>query len=383
MKVHWVILSGFIIAGIIAIGVSQIDEPAVIESNEEKSVGVTSTLIPETRVITPTITTIESQSFEAEFDVEELSTQSIPQFSYLQSAYAVTPTQTDISLTTWPGGLGRNIAFDLSRNFFTAAENGQQIAFNDISDNSKKTWTLPNDDKVRTWHLKMAVDSNGNVFFSKTDVNGNIDHLTRLNPSTNVFTEWNQDFRIIGEVFIDSSDNVFFTRLNGNVYKLDPTTNTLTTWTNPNGGIEHSDMDSSGNIYLTNFGGKLGILNTNTNVVTTWTVTTRPGSMDVDLTSPGNLFFAASDGARSKVGRISIADNTLTEWVIPNTSTGTIQEITVDSMGNVFIASNGFTRFVPSTGVFTVFSGVNCNIIEIDSSDNIFCSTSSGYSKIT
>ena len=75
-----------------------------------------------------------------------------------------------------------------------------------------------------------------------------------------------------------------------------------------------------------------------------------------------------------------ISDNTLTEWIIPTTSTNPVSDLAVDSNGNVFATTinNSMTRFVPSTGTFTSFQG-NCHVIlEIDSNDDIYCTSSSG-----
>jgi len=146
---------------------------------------------------------------------------------------------------------------------------------------------------------------------------------------------------------------------------------------------------SPGNAYMTTQGGGIGSggtiqrLDLGAGTLTEWSLSIRPAAITTD--SSGNIFFTATDGIRGKVGRINPSDNTLTEWIIPNSSTGTISEIAVDSAGTVYFHSGGLVRFVPSTEVFTFFTEINTCIflIEIDSSDNVHCSSGSAFSEIT
>ena len=354
-------------------------------SKDFKSQRIVSTLIPESKIIEPTIDTVTTQSFTADFSLDELNTQSYAPILDYQKAHAVSSTQSSLSVKTWES-TGNNGAFDSSWNHFSFTIGSTQISFVDISDNSKKTWTLPNDNKVGPNAYISDVDSNGNFFFVQSDTRPD-DRITRLNPSTNVFTEYGGSISgLVGNIFVDSNDKVIFLDAVAPfskkfVKQLDPDSETVQVWrVFGNGDFE---MGTPGNFYITDFGdGTVERLNVNTDTLTTWTIPGNVGAVTDD--SSGNIFFTESDGIRSKIGRININDNILTEWIIPNSGTGTLSEIAVDSAGNVFFNSNGLTRLVPSTDVFTVFSSVDCDIIiEIDSSDTLHCSAGNSFSEIT
>ncbi len=356
-----------------------------IDSEDFKSQRIVSTLIPESKIIEPTTDTVTTESFTADFSLDELNTQSYAPILEYQKAHAVSSTQSSLSVTTWES-TGNNGAFDSSWNHFSFTIGSTQISFVDISDNSKKTWTLPNDNKAEPLTHISDVDSNGNFFFVQSDTRPD-DRITRLNPSTNVFTEYGGSISgLVGNIFVDSNDKVIFLDAVAPfskkfVKQLDPDSETVQVWrVFGNGDFE---MGTPGNFYITDFGdGTVERLNVNTDILTTWTISGNVGAVTDD--SSGNIFFTESDGIRSKIGRINISDNILTEWIIPNSGTGTLSEIAVDSAGNVFFNSNGLTRLVPSTDVFTVFSSVDCDIIiEIDSSDTIHCSAGNSFSEIT
>jgi streptogramin lyase len=355
-----------------------------IDSEDFKSQRIVSTLNSESEIIEPTTDTVTTQSFTSDFSLDELNTQSYAPILDYQKAHAVSSTQSSLSVTTWESA-GNNGAFDSSWNHFSFAIGSTQISFVDISDNSKKTWTLPNDNKAAAYTYMSDVDSNGNLFFGQSDSSGDNKKLTRLNPSTNVFTEIGFPSEIlVNNIFVDSNDKVFFLDTGSFpkvVRQVDADSKTTQNWRV--NGNEDFELGASGNFYVTGYSaGTVERLDVNTNIRTTWNVPGNVGAVTDD--SSGNIFFTTSDGIRSKVGRINISDNTLTEWVIPNSGTGTLSEIAVDSAGNVFFNSNGLTRLVPSTDIFTIFPSVGCaNIIEIDSSDTIHCSSGQSFSEIT
>jgi len=393
MRVLWPILGGIVIIGMSLAFFGFSNEQISIQTNvsdlglnDIKSQKTVSTLTPEIKTIESTTSVITSESFIGEYTLDEFKTQSyLSEFDF-QKAYGVSSTQSSLTVQSWSGSLGLERAFDSSWNQFSAATNGLEIAFINVTDNTKKTWTLPNDNRVLTWLGEMDVDSNGNLWFGQTDSNGNTPKLTRLNPTTNVFTEVRVDSQLTSAVMLSSSDEIFYATIDGNIAELDLVQNKKFEWSNVLDGasFESFKTDSSGNFYFGGGGiGDVARLNPNTNVLTIWDVSPNfVGPVNVD--SSGNIFFLESDGVRAKVGRITISDNTLTEWIIPNSGTGTTDDIGVDSSGNVFFTENGITRLVPSTGVFTIFGlGIGCVFIEIDTDDTIYCSGSSGFSKIT
>jgi len=342
------------------------------------------TLEPVTTQIEPASISFSTQEFEAESTVESipppLSSQSYDLFA---KAYAISPSQSSITVQTWMGAIGQSHAFDSSRNHFSSSNGGREIAFIDITDDTKKTWVLPNDNRQQTNRDKMGVDSSGNLFFGQTDANDNFPKLARLIPSTDVFTEFDYGSnRIITHVIVTPSDEIFFVDGGGGVRKLDIVQNMILIWgENELDQFLSFETDFSGNFYATDgSGGKIYRININTNTLTTWDLS--PNEVwAANVDSAGNIFFTESDGIRSKVGRIE-SDNTLTEWVIPNSGVQFLRDIEIDSAGTVFFTFNGLSRLVPSTDVFTEFS-VDCNRFEIDSSDDIYCSGGNTFSKLT
>ena len=359
------------------------------EINEIKSQGITTTLTPEITTIESSSNVVSSDSFVGKAMTEELKTQSSHPSFYLNPVFAVSSTQSSVNVTKWDGSLGHVSGFDSSWNQFSAGHGSLQIAFINIEDNSKKIWTVPNDERVNQYSSVMGVNSKGDLFFGKSDANGNNRKLGKLTPSNNVFTDYDVGGKLVGQIIIDSSDNVFFNNIwKSSIHKIVPVNNTMMSWSNV-GGNEDLHMDTSGNLYASP--ATLGVipravdrLDTNTNILTKWVIPNASHTYAITSDSAGDIFFIFNDGIRSKIGRIAISDNTLTEWIIPNSNTGAINDIKVDSNGNVFFTDKGLTRFVPSTGIFTVFSEVDCRFsIEIDSSDNIYCVGSASFSKIT
>jgi len=336
-------------------------------------------LTPVTKQIEYTTTEISSQEFTAEVTVESISPLFFTQdYDLLQKAYAIPPAQSSFTVTTWTGALGPTATFDSSFNLFSTQQSppATKIKFINVNDDTTKTWTIPNDDLAVNGFLRMGADSIGNLFFAISSSNG---ELARLNPTTNVFTIWNTPSSV-RNIFTNSNNEIIFSSTG--IHKLDPDTATLTTWSNPIGSIAKGgfDLDSSENLYLANQFNKIGRLNLITNVYTEWTVQDEIGAVTSD--SSGNIFFVKHDGIRSKLGRINISDNTLTEWIIPISSSGPASDIGVDSDGTVYFNRGPFTRFVPSTEVFTVF-GSTCGLLEIDSFDNVYCTLDNSFTKFS
>jgi len=376
-----VVIAVIISASVAIFGFSNDTQSTVseIESNDIKSQGVTTTLTPEIITIESTSQVISSEDYTGDVTTDQMKTQSYLPVIDFEKAYAVTSSQSSITVTTWESG-NFGHGFDSSWNMYSAVT--RAILFSNVSDNTRTGWTLPNDDKVNS--SEMVVDSNGDLFFGKMDKNNNNKKITKLNPSTNVFTEYNTNV-FSSFLVIDSSDNIFFNAVNS-VHKLVPSTNTLISWdgaaANGSGNIQ---MDESGNIYFS-IGPppvSVGRFDVNTNTLTKWTIPDTNSIFSVTFDSSGNIFFISLEGPRNNLGRITISDNVLTEWVVP--FGGGFNDILVDSNGNVFFGrSDALFRFVPSTDTFTFFQHVECSFaIEIDSSDDIYCVDDTIFSKIT
>lgn len=386
MKIWAIVAVAVIIGASVAIFGFSNDTPqstvSDIESNDIKSQGVTTTLTPEIITIKSTSKVISSEDYTGEVTTDYLKTQSyLPELDF-EKAYAVTSSQSSITVTTWEGATGPNLGFDSSWNLFSGEQ--LQISFVNKTDLTKKTWILPNDEKLMPGELKSGVDSNGDLFFGKRPVlvsaSTDFTTLAKLTPTTNVFTTYQLGVDVneeIRHVMIDSSDIVFFLG-SDDLFKLDTTTNLLTNW-NAIGSSVTPYLDSSGNVYTVR--GSVRIFDTNTDTLTSWHIPNIDHIRGITPDSSGNIFLLFNDGVRNKVGKIDVSENILTEWIIPN-SAGTGRAIAVDSNGNVFFG--GLIRFVPSTDTFTFFSEApSCTFIEIDSSDIIHCANGNSFSEIT
>jgi len=364
-----------VIVGILTIGVFQIDEPEVIESNEEKSVGVTSTLIPETTIINPTTRTVEPQSFEADVVVKELTTQSIPQLNYFQSAHAITSTQSELSYLEYTySNIGRVIGFDSNHNLATAGNN--EISFVNISTSQQKNWVIPNDGFINSRIHTIDVDSSGNIF---VPVNITGQELLKLNPNTNEFTVWS-GFSGFVQLFLDSNDNAFF-KSNGNVSFFDTTTNVLKVW-NISSNAD-SFLDETNQMWYFESSTSIKQLNLQNNVVTTWVLPIPWRSSAITQDSQGNVWFYEHNTQRSKVAQLDPSSNVLTEWVVPNSCACDTQDMAFSNSGDLYILNSQLLRFVPQTETFTSFSGVSGSIIEFDSSDVLWIGQSASFGKLT
>jgi virginiamycin B lyase len=88
----------------------------------------------------------------------------------------------------------------------------------------------------------------------------------------------------------------------------------------------------------------------------------------------GNIYFVEHNG--NKIGQLSPATNTVTEWVIPTNSSAPIGVAFDSSSGNLYFAENNTNkigRLVLSTNTFTEWAiGYNPSTIFIDSSGSFY-----------
>ncbi len=248
-------------------------------------------------------------------------------------------------------------------------------------------WTLPHGDNLGCGQLPpsslssfIVTDSMGNSYFPA--YNSSQTKLERLNPSTNLFTEWDIPALACASFdFNDSSNNFYLTEYslgNGSIESFNPSTNTLTEWSMNSTICHPSIMDSTDTIYGSGYyNGASTICKfiPSTNTITSWPVS--GGNLASD--SSGNIFFSTSGPDQTyQIGDLSTSTNTVTEWTIPsNISPGS--QMTVDSSDNVFFTcSNGFCRFVPSTGIFTQWIGVSIGGYDLKATPQGI--TFSGYS---
>jgi len=160
-----------------------------ISNFEEQNVGIDHVVIPTEHVVTPTTTTIDVteqiiEHTDIKVSPDEISIPLSPSEFILpffsKSAYAITSTQSVITITRWSMGIGDETTFDSAGNIFKA--DFDKVAHVDVSTNTLTTWTLPPSQSVTS--ATIGADSSGNVYFGQSNTK-----LGRLNPTTDVFSE--------------------------------------------------------------------------------------------------------------------------------------------------------------------------------------------------
>lgn len=268
-------LVSVIVLGIIFVSFSE-NEP---ETTTLISQSYTETLLsPSTFQATSYSTKISPNSFQGISEIDSIKNSDMP--ALVQKADAITSTQDSLSVTqhTPANNLQKNHAFDSSGNFFVGLSG--KVGRIDISTDTQKTWTIPNDQTTRD--SGGVVDSSGFYYFViQTVEQPTIWKIAKLNHNTDTFTEWPMT-DTVKRLTIDSSDNLYFTFDSAGAddvffNKLDTTTNTLTSYVLPL-GIPFSLSGSvwvqdSGLFYLDTAGdNEVGILrfNPSTNEITHW-----------------------------------------------------------------------------------------------------------------
>lgn len=374
MKVSWVVpISGIGIVVVILLSLFNV---------EQQEVPTRTFVEPSENVIIPKITSLEQKTTkitstsEKASAIENIRMSSVnSNIEILKSAHAVLSDQLEITVNEWDSGIGGKVrAFDNQGNFFLRPAIPNKIPRVDVSTNTVTQWTLPNSGLIGGGN--MGIDSLGNVYFGQSE-----DKLGRLNPNTDVFTEWQVTPPNVLFVGVDPFDNVYFSSGGTSIFlsRLDLSTNTVTSWFGPPGpSVTIQDapfvFDSLGNVYFVIIGdpSRVGKLDVATNTLTEWPlpVNTEPNGIAVD---PNGIIFITETHAffNKKIARIDPSTNVLTEWLMPESITIGAGTIAADLNGNVFFRSDSdFVRLVPSTNIITEWA--LCAIpMKIDSSNVI------------
>jgi streptogramin lyase len=176
-----------------------------------------------------------------------------------------------------------------------------------------KEWALPTAGSAPT---SLALDpSTNNVYFTELRA----EKIGRLNPSTNVVTEWTLLTTPSGPlgpyniaINPNSPDNVYFTEEGADkIGRLNPSTNVITKWTLPTANNSPLDLEvdpSSNNVYFTEYrGNKIGRLNPSTHSITEWTLPTGFDSPRYISIHPSTrtLYFTFGASGINQIGRLN------------------------------------------------------------------------------
>ena len=127
--------------------------------------------------------------------------------------------------------------------------------------------------------------------------------------------------------------------------------------------------------------------------MTTWDLPPPYTTRSIDTNSLGDIFFIESNFVWTKLAKITISNDTLTEWFIPRQTNWFIgfnsygqQNMVIDKSETVFFSTpERFFRFVPESEIFTAFDGPQnyCGtFLGMDSTGNLFCFKDGVYEKI-
>ena len=141
----------------------------------------------------------------------------------------------------------------------------------------------------------------------------------------------------------------------------------LSSWKINTTNIKDIAVDSTGNIYYTEYASnKIGRLTPATNTITEWNIPTDdsgPYSINFDAVS-GNIYF--TEYASNKIGRLTPATNTITEWTIPTDDSGPTEIVSdssspavyfiedkTDKIGKLDFANSKFSEYDPNSNSTT------------------------------
>lgn len=167
-------------------------------------------------------------------------------------------------------------------------------------------WDLPNQPG---W---MALGAGSQVWLTEEWAG----RLARLDPASNVLTEWASPSPYAFGVGIDAAGSVWFAGWPQTLYSLDPVTSTMTSW-NVAANLPFI-VDAGGVVAFGEYSGNsIDTLNPATGTLTRWAIPT-PGSSPegLDLAPDGSLWFGEDTGL--KIGRLDPLTGTISEWAVPS-----------------------------------------------------------------
>ncbi len=185
-------------------------------------------------------------------------------------------------------------------------------------------------------------------------------------------------------VVVDSSNNVYISKLSNGVAKYDSNGKFITKWGIGSGAVYGLGIDSSGNVYVVDSpNNRILKFDSNGSPLATWGIN---GSQNGQFHDPrgvatdksGNIYVA--DTGNYRIEKLDSNGNFITTWTLSKTSKGQLEvpyAIAVDSLGNVYAADysyNGGIQKFDSNGnpLATIGGGSSFSDITIDSHNIIY-----------
>jgi streptogramin lyase len=263
-----------------------------------------------------------------------------------------------------------------------------------------KEWPLAS---LFTNPFQIAASKDAAFFIDGAWVGPGLGRIGRLNPAADLVTTWllplssssPGDIEVQGgQSSPNAGEFVYISDVPGSsIVRFSPSNNQFTKWPLPTGmigGPRHFGFDSSGHVYFSVSSTshlQIGRLDPSKNVITTWPLTTslvNVGSNwveDVVVDSKGNVFFAilgaTSPPANNKICRLNPTTNLITAWPVPNTPNFAIE---VNAAGQVFFeevlpsGARKMARLTPGSNTLTewIFSGNATEFIAIVPGGKVF-----------
>ena len=338
--------------------------PEPIESQSSFAQPETFTIKPEvtkftevSAVLEPSSTQLEPTASVMDVGLDKLSL-------FLNPAYAISSTQSDLSYTIYPNGgnYANGDVYTVCGNdvYMSSGHTNKKIVHIDTTTNVVTTWDVTD---IGAPSERPACDNSGIVYFGTNDKK-----LGKLDTQTNTVDWYDFDGTVISQVSWikwKSGNEVYFHGGNGNIVKFNFDTDTFTkySWSIPgynNNCHMVQKFDSSGNLYLVDGGPLVCKLDFSSNTNTYWDLqsleTSNMGITSLDLADNNDIFLGIS--THQKIAKIVQSSNLVTAWLIPQSPSGP-NSIIVDSSDNViFTAYSKLWRLVPGTDTFTYWTGI-------------------------
>ena len=301
-------------------------------------------------VLEPSSTQLEPTASVMDVGLDKLSL-------FLNPAFAISSTQTDLSYTIYPNGgnYANGNMYDICGTdmYMGSGHSNKKIIHVDTITHVLTSWDITD---IGTPH-KVVCDNSGNVYFGTSGA-----RVAKLDTQTNT-VEW-YSLQENGGGWCAGNDNVmgpnnevYFHGCDG-LIKFNFNTDTFTQYSNP-GCLLPRVFDSAGILYATGSSGpNLCKIDFSSNTSTVWDLqpleSTSLHVRTVTVDQNDNLFAAIS--SHGKIARVDQSSNLVTSWQIPDQNSGP-NDIEADSSGNVFFTVNGLWRLVPATDTFTKWGG--------------------------
>jgi len=327
-------------------------------------------------VLEPSSTQLEPTASVMDVGLDKLSL-------FLNPAFAISSTQTELSYTVYPsGGYFVLSSYETKIQWSICSQQDVYGAF--TQDAHKKIGHIDITNEVlTTWDigevgmpLRPVCDNSGNVIFPIHE-----SKIAKLDTQTNTlywydFAGSNSNISYPYSMVMGPNNEVYFSA-DGAVAKFNFDTDTFTRFSSLNSALTFEGagcknpmvFDSSGNLYAVSNAKVICKIDFSSNTVTYWNLQSLENSnvytYYLSLDQNNNIF--ATIPTHQKVLKLDQSSNLVTTWLVPGIQTGPAS-IEADSSGNVFFVANDndLWRLVPATDTFTKWGGFSAYQIELN-----------------